>query len=79
MEIVSRGPVTGLTSNTTVMLPMSPEREVLTETNLANTAIFPTTGQTLRFLFTNAVVANTIAPAAQTYVAFDTLGFNVTR
>lgn len=79
MEIVSRGTVTGLTSNTTVLLPMSPDRELLTETNLANTAIFPTTGQTLRFLITNAVIASTIAPAAQTYLAFDTLGFNVTR
>jgi hypothetical protein len=79
MEVVSRGPVAGLTSNTTVVLPMSPERELLTETNLANTAIFPTTGQTLRFLLTNAVVANTVAPVAQTYLAFDTLGFNVTR
>jgi hypothetical protein len=79
MEVISRGTVAGLTSNTTVMLPMSPEREQLSETNLANTAIFPTTGQTLRFLITNAVIASTIAPAAQTYLAFDTLGFNVTR
>jgi hypothetical protein len=79
MEVISRATVAGLTSNTTVMLPMSPEREYLTESNLANTSIFPTTGQTLRFLFTNAVVANTIAPVAQTYLAFDTLGFNVTR
>jgi len=79
MEVIGRSPVTLLTSNTTIMLPMSPDRESLTETLLGTTAIFPTTGQTIRFLFANNVIANTIAPVVQNYLAFDTLGFNVTR
>ena len=79
MEVISRAPVTLLTSNTTIMLPMSPDREALTETLLGTTTIFPTTGQTIRFLFANNVIATTIAPVAQNYLAFDTLGFNVTR
>jgi len=79
MEIVSRAPVTLLTSTTVINLAMSPERDQLTEANLGTTAIFPTTGQTIRFLFANNVIATTIAPVAQNYLAFDTLGFNVTR
>jgi hypothetical protein len=79
MEVISRPQVSLLTSNTTIMLPMSPDREQMTETNLGTASIFPTTGQTIRFLFANNVIATTIAPVAQNYLAFDTLGFNVTR
>lgn len=79
MEVISRPTVTLLTSNTTVLLPMSPDRDQLTEANLGTVAIFPTTGQTIRFLFVNSVIGVTIAPVAQNYLAFDALGFNVTR
>ena len=77
-EIV-RQPLVATTSTTTLTLPFSPDTEYLTESNLNNTAIFPTTGQTVRFVIGQFATTAIAMPAQQTYVAFETLGFNVTR
>ena len=78
-EIVRQPYVTAVTGYTTVTVPVSPDTEQLTESNLNNTAIFPTTGQTIRFLLGNNATVATVSSTAQTYLAFDTLSFNVTR
>jgi len=78
-EVVRQGFVTAQTSNSTVTIPFSPDTEVLTEGNLNNTAIFPTTGQTLRFMIGRQETTAIANPGAQTYLAFDVLSFNVTR
>lgn len=66
------------TSLTTIVLSMSPDRDMMTESQVASSTIFPSSGQYLRHLQTQLITS-----AWQTYTAksfkIETLGFKIAR